>query len=68
MRNARIWYRIFKLGLYNNKDENVHKFALSAKRGELLKREREKKRKRERERKREKKRETERKIDRERKR
>ena len=32
-----------------NKDENVHRFALSAIRGELLEREREDKKKRERE-------------------
>ena len=37
---------VFLLLSYINKDENVHKFALSAIRGELLEREREKEKKR----------------------
>ena len=51
----------FLSSYYKNKDENVHRFALRAIRGELLESERE--RVKERERKREKKRERERKRD-----
>ena len=49
-------YLVVQLGnLYDNKDENAHRFALS---GELLERERERKRERERERERVKERES----------
>ena len=64
-----IWYSdvaFFLWYIYYNKDENVHRFALSAIRGELLEREREKEREKEKEKEREKNRERERERERER--
>ena len=51
--------------LYSNKDENFHRFALSAIRGKLLEREREE-REKERERNRQREREREKEVERER--